>query len=607
MNENIYKNIKVFVINNATALEKIEKEYRNYNVNDCIPYTNMTPFKEIAEKVIPDKNGLWKTPLQYVVSYHKTILGINGLTQTVFNFIEESNKETPVELLSMCAAIEDDKIILKCLIRPYSTEFSFLKIFDITGEKKELEEGVKEESNSGNLIIPDEYVNFKYSDEEEENHRRKYEAQQKIYDNCSKEMPFLNSIDRYVPKNLPDPKDKLELVYDLKTSDMKMEILTPYEEFTEVFREIMNHVNGIEYYKYITVVKGDSPEEQFMGYLETYIRRNYIDKGRLREEDFHIMMKKLHKSLFQLYIIQDLIDDPQVTDIKITGPHEIRARVDGKAYISNISFIDENDYRRFVNMICIRNNIYQSVPEQTFTDDKDENYILRFSLTAQYVNSVKWPYLHIRKIARQKLMADDLINAGMFTEKIRDYILDCGKNSRGIVIAGPPGCGKTIFLNWFLEEAYEQEAEILVIQENDELFASRKGVMFQHVVNYPNENEYPVSLEELGQLALVAGANVFIIGEVKGAEICSAITLSNSGCRTAMTLHTPSSTETIDKMADLAMRGYAKDVEQAKRMLRSFQTIVYLENFHVKEISEIVGFDEEKKDMIYKYIYREDA
>ena len=128
--------------------------------------------------------------------------------------------------------------------------------------------------------------------------------------------------------------------------------------------------------------------------------------------------------------------------------------------------------------------------------------------------------------------------------------------------------------------------------------------MFQHVVKYGTGNEQPVSLEELGQLALVAVANVFIIGEAKGAEICSAITLSNSGCRTAITIHSPSSTETIDKMADLAMRGYASDVDQAKRMIRSFQTIVYLEGFKIKEISEIVGYDDVKKDMIYKHIYK---
>ena len=122
--------------------------------------------------------------------------------------------------------------------------------------------------------------------------------------------------------------------------------------------------------------------------------------------------------------------------------------------------------------------------------------------------------------------------------------------------------------------------------------------------NYVDEDKMPVDLEELGRLALVAGANVFIIGEAKGPEICSAITLSNSGCRSAITIHSPSSTETIDKMADLALRGYAQDYVQAKRMIKSFQTIFYMQDFKVQEISEIIGYDEEKKDMIYRYIYK---
>lgn len=57
-------------------------------------------------------------------------------------------------------------------------------------------------------------------------------------------------------------------------------------------------------------------------------------------------------------------------------------------------------------------------------------------------------------------------------------------------------------------------------------------------------------------------------------------------------------------MTDLALRGAANlNYDQAKRMIKSFEIIVYMENYRVKEISEIIGYDEEKKDMIYRSIY----
>lgn len=598
-------NLKVFRLKNAEELEKAEKKYRNASEStECIPWACNVSYREIATKVITDRDGDFTNPVIFIYSLHKAIHGIKNLCQMAEQYIRD-NYAGDADILSVGASIEGGKIALKMLLRIYQKNFDFRPFFEQIGDDLE-EKAQLEEPSAGRLVIPDAIKNFDYTKEDISRHSKKLDKQKEILKKCSYEKPFLNSIDAYCPYVLPRPEDKLDLIYDLKTADEKTDTVMPYTDFYKVFCEIMTYVNGTEYYSYVNVIQGNKPVDGFMSFLREYIISNYINTGKFEREDLEAMMKKLYRSLFQLYIIQDLIDDPQVTDVKITAPDSIRARVKGNAYITNINFIDEKDYLRFVNAIAIRNHISLNVPEQTFTDTSDENYIMRFSITSAYVNSVPWPYVHIRKISRKKLMSDDLIKAGMFDEKIRDYLLDCGKNSRGVVFAGPPGSGKTVALNWFLEDAYEQSAEILVIQENDELFCERKGVMFQHVVNYAKGSEQTVNLEQLGQLALVAGANVFIIGEAKGAEICSAITLSNSGCRTAITIHSPSSTETIDKMADLAMRGYARDMKQAKRMLKSFQTIVYLENFSIQEISEITGFNEETGEMEYRYIYRKD-
>ena len=609
------KNIKMFKIENREQLQKIQDEYAsNPNVYELMPWAANTPFTEIAENIISDRDGEWATPLYFSITSHKSNYGAKKLCRLASEFLDKLKQTNStntrfdvLDVLSISSHIENGRITLNVLVRPYINGYNFIGFFNYIGDSPFDVAGGGDTPATGVLLVPDEIKNFKYSDEELKVYQANLDIQNNLYEKADYKHPLLNSIEKYTPRRLPMPEDHTNLIYDLKSSDMQLEILEDYEQFNRVFRDVMAHVSGIEYYKYCDVISGNSSQDAFMATIENYIKVEYIGKNRFETEDLKVLMEKIENALFHMYILQDLIDNPEVTDIKITRHSSIRARVRGKAYSTNIHFVDDNDYRRFIEMICIRNKIKQNVPAQTFTDQTDARYIMRFSLTSAYITPSQIPILHIRKIDRNKYLGNDLIRLGMFDEKIRDFLIDAAKTSRGVVFAGPPGSGKTICLNWFLEEGYEQSAEILVIQENDELFSDREGIMFEHVVNYPRDNEQAVNLEQLGQLALVAGANVFVIGEVKGPEICSAIRLGNAGCRTALTTHSESATETIPRMADLALSGEAKDIKSAMRMLKTFQTIVYLENFKVKEISEIVGFDETSGNMQYRYIYRREA
>ena len=412
---------------------------------------------------------------------------------------------------------------------------------------------------------------------------------------------MLNSINEFVLDF--DSESKIG-TYDLLTSDMKIKSILPYSDLIKVFSACIEYITTVEKDLYYAVLKKSRTKSDFWEVIKPYIMRTFVSEGVLPSEDLPVLIAKLEKALFELYIVQDLIDDKLVSDIRIISPDSVRVRVRGKAYLSNTTFLNADDYVRFLNALAVKNGVDLSLPIQTFTDNSNASYALRMTITAGYLTATNFPILHIRKVSRKKMSSEELISAGMFDKKILSYLLWCGRNSRGVVFAGPPASGKTVLLNWFLDNAYEDTAEVLVIQENDELFSHRKNIAFEHIVQNPKKGQKACTLEDLGQMALVAGANVFVIGEAKGAEICSAITLSNSGCRTAMTIHSPSAEETTDKMADLALRGYADNYENAKRMIKSFQTIVYIRDFKIEEISEITGYDEAKKDMQYLTIYK---
>lgn len=603
------------VIHNLGELEAAEKLFRKFPDSEFVPYSmNRTSWKEVVGKVVPDKTGdnvlaeNWKHPLLVTQSKHVTTIGVEELIRQANSFlIEQVEKGHKMDILSITAGVDGNQLSLTTLLRPYNTPIRIKNIYKFLGEDSLRREPTSDEKKS-KLLAPESAFR-RISKEEKDAHKQIVKLQEVTLSNATSDKPFLNQLESYSFSKLTEMDPRTELEYDLRTKDMDIQLNTSYDNFIEIFQEVMQYITRNKRDNYYSVLRNKDEEKSFFSVVDAHIKKHYTSTRRLPEEDLPALMAKLRRALFDLYIVQDLIDDPMITDVKITDPKSIRVRVHGKAYLSNITFIDAEDYFRFIQGVAVSNNIDLSVPSQTFTDETDDNYILRFSLTAPYITSTGYPIIHIRKIPRKKPMSEELMAAGMFDEKIKNYLIDQSINKgKSIVFAGPPGSGKTTALNWFLEDGYESSAEILVIQENDELFSYRKGVMFEHVVLNPQRGELPCTLEDLGKMALVAGANVFVIGEAKGGEISSAITLSNSGCRTAITIHSQSSKDTIDKMADLAMRGTANiTYDQAKRMIKSFQIIVYMEDYQVKEISEIIGYDEDKKDMIYRSIYEAPA
>lgn len=173
------------------------------------------------------------------------------------------------------------------------------------------------------------------------------------------------------------------------------------------------------------------------------------------------------------------------------------------------------------------------------------------------------------------------------------------RNNR-IFITG--NSGKTTALNAFME-FIPKTRECLVIQENDELHTKQSGFMFKHVT-HGFQGEKVVTLEDLGRMALVEGCNEFIIGEVKGGEMRNIMTLLNAGGYSAFTVHSTNAYETMNKLADLVKYGSDYSFDDARKMLKTMDTIVYMEQYQIQEILELVDYDTNTKEFIYRKIYK---
>ena len=418
---------------------------------------------------------------------------------------------------------------------------------------------------------------------------------------ASYDMPLLNRGHPYIPEAGRTKEDDEAISYDAVTKLHARTHISSYR-FDEIYKDMMRFFTQQERFQFKEYQAGKKPASDFYRDCANRLKSTYRQEME-NQNDFNAMMDRINLAYFQYDVLQPLINDPLTTDIKICSPTDIRVRVKGKAYKSNATFMDEDDLSRFVDGLAIRNHVdIMSYPIVTFTDSHDKNYILRFTVSSPYVNAVKYPYLHIRKIPKDKPSFDDLIKAKMLNEDVKLYLIDRAKLSRGIVFAGPPGSGKTTALNAFIEYI-PKTRETLVIQENDELQTKQSGFMFKHV-SHGFMGEPICTLEDLGKMALVEGCNEFIIGEVKGGEMRYAMTLLNAGGYAALTVHSTNAYETLDKLADLVKYGSSYTFEEARRMLKTFDTVVYMEGYKIREILEVNGYNDQTRKYNYINIYR---
>lgn len=372
------------------------------------------------------------------------------------------------------------------------------------------------------------------------------------------------------------------------------------EKQNELFEAMVDYFTKVEKKTMHNVIRGITPKIRLFEEAAVYLK----EKG-VSERETADLLNRFDHYVFGYHILDSLIDDEEISDIKILGYDRIRIKKNGKRMDSGISFRSVEDVNRFVENIAIKNKVSLSDLNavQNFTDkDTNEKFILRINICTPFVNSAENYYMHIRKIAKQKKDLGRLIKEGMLNAQTADYLREKARNSSGILFTGKGASGKTTLMNAMLE-CISHDKSGLVIQENEELFSVlHPDLMFQHVVEPRGESRIRYSLKDLARNGLLMDLDYFIIGEIKGEEALYFLNAAYTGHRCWASVHGISSTEAMNKLVDYAK--YASDYSRSDllRMFQSLSVVVFMEDYRVKEISEIAGYDESMQDLTYKRI-----
>lgn len=388
--------------------------------------------------------------------------------------------------------------------------------------------------------------------------------------------------------------------YELHEDDFNTPTTSSKLKLRQIYQAVITYylTNERNYTK--RAIKQEIEEDVFIENVTAHINKYY----RVPVEDISFLINKIKKSFFSYGALIPAINDPDVTDIRVDAYNKIIVKVKGKHYVaSGLSFMDDIEYNAFITNIIIRNKIgidfaYLLFSDTHFCDD----YILRFNICLPEVNMSGVPTLHIRKEPKEKTSLIDLINKGMLDGQTASLLIDRAKNSKGLVISGPSASGKSLLMNALVDYIPKKDA-IFVEQESDEIFTRiHPSAFIQHIVK-DTKGHIKIGYSEMGQNALVCDSQYIITGEVKGAEARDMLRACNTGHKCWCTVHSESCRDTILRLADYVKMGADYSLEDAMRMLKALETIVYVENFKIQEIVQIDFYDEDKKELVYKNVY----
>lgn len=248
--------------------------------------------------------------------------------------------------------------------------------------------------------------------------------------------------------------------------------------------------------------------------------RKLTIKDRLKLE------KNVFFSLRKLDVIQELIDDREITEIMVNGPDNIFFEKEGKIKKYEGRFSSEEKLEDVIQQIVGKHNrvVNQSSPivDTRLSDGSRVNIVLKpISLAGSAIS--------IRKFPEHPMDMEKLISIGSLTKEVARYLEILVKSKYSIYISGGTGSGKTTFLN-ALSQYIPEDERIITIEDSAELqLLGAKNIVKLETRNANTEGVVPITIRDLIKSALRMRPDRIIVGETRGAEALDMLSAMNTG------------------------------------------------------------------------------
>lgn len=301
----------------------------------------------------------------------------------------------------------------------------------------------------------------------------------------------------------------------------------------------------------------------------------------------------LFNAIRRLDVLQELLDEPDVTEIMVNGAGKIFYEKEGKLFRWERSFENDEKLEDVIQQIVSRSNrqVNESLPivDTSLPDGSRVNVVLR-------PVALDGPILTIRKFPKDPITMEDLLRWESISPEADALLRKLVRAGYNIFISGGTGTGKTTILN-VLANYIPADERVITVEDTPELqIRNIPNLVRMEVRNATADGACEISIRDLVRSALRMRPNRIIIGEVRGAEAIDLLQAMNTGHDGSVsTGHANSIEDMISRLETMVMMG--SDIPLAairKQIASSIDIFIQLGRLRDKsrriiEISEVDG------------------
>ncbi len=307
-------------------------------------------------------------------------------------------------------------------------------------------------------------------------------------------------------------------------------------------------------------------------------------------------------------VLQELIEDADVTEILVNGAQRIFYEKAGELHRFQKSFSGEEELSDLIQTICAAGNrmVNEASPitDTRLPDGSRVNIVL-------HPISLDGSSLSIRRFSKEPMSMKKLLQYGSLSEEMAGFLKKAVIAGYNIFVSGGTGCGKTTFLN-ALSEYIPKEERVVTIEDSAEL--QLNGI--ENLVRLETraagfDGVTSISIRDLIRTALRMRPSRLIVGECRGAEAIDLLSANNTGHAGSLgTGHANSTQDMIRRLETMALMGMELPVSAIRGQIASgIDLFIHLGRLRDKsrkalEIAELDGLSDGEVQLhtLYRFV-----